>query len=101
MDKIPSIAPLHDHVLVRKAKRDEKTKGGIYIPATAKDGPHAVQGTVLAVGPGRVTDEGKRIEPSVKKGDQVLFRDLAGCDVHVDGEEFVILREYELLGVID
>jgi chaperonin GroES len=90
--------PLHDRVVVRRIEEDERTKGGIIIPDTAKEKP--IEGEVIAVGPGKVED-GKRIEPSVKAGDRVLFGKYAGTEVKLDGEEHLILREDDILGVIE
>ena len=90
--------PLHDRVVVRRIDAEEKTKGGIIIPDTAKEKPQ--EGEVVAVGPGRVTEDGKRIALDVKKGDRVLIGKYSGTDVKIDGTEYVILREDDVLGII-
>src|SRR5690606_37156171 len=92
------IRPLQDRVIVKRIAEEEKTKGGIIIPDTAKEKP--IEGEIVAVGPGKVED-GKRIEPSVKAGDRVLFGKYAGTEVKLDGEERLILREDDILGVIE
>jgi len=92
------IRPLQDRVIVKRIAEEEKTKGGIIIPDTAKEKP--IEGEVVAVGPGKVED-GKRIEPAVKAGDRVLFGKYAGTEVKLDGEERLILREDDILGVIE
>ena len=91
--------PLHDRVVVRRVDAEEKTKGGIIIPDTAKEKPQ--EGEVVAVGPGRRTEEGKRIEIDVKKGDRILIGKYSGTEVKIDGTEYVILREEEVLGVLN
>jgi len=90
--------PLHDRVVVRRIDAEEKTKGGIIIPDTAKEKPQ--EGEVVAVGPGRLTEEGKRIAIEVKKGDRVLIGKYSGTDVKIDGTEYVILREDDVLGIL-
>ena len=90
--------PLHDRVVVRRIESDQKTSGGIIIPDTAKEKPQ--EGEVVAVGPGRRNEEGKRIEPEVKKGDRVLIGKYSGTDVKIDGVEYTILREDDVLGVL-
>ena len=90
--------PLHDRVVVRRVESEEKTKGGIIIPDTAKEKPQ--EGEIIAVGPGRLTDEGKRIALEVKKGDRVLVGKYSGAEVKIDGTDYVILREDEILGVL-
>ena len=90
--------PLHDRVVVRRIESEEKTKGGIIIPDTAKEKPQ--EGEVVAVGPGRLTEDGKRVAPEVKKGDRILVGKYSGTDVKIDGTEYVILREDEVLGVL-
>lgn len=94
-----AIRPLHDRVLVKRLESEEKTKGGIIIPDSAKEKP--LEGEVLAVGPGRRDDSGKLQELGVKKGDKVLFGKYAGTEIKVDDEEVVILREDDILGVIE
>src|SRR6059036_248019 len=90
--------PLHDRVVVKRLDGEEKTKGGIIIPDTAKEKPQ--EGEVVAVGPGRKTEEGKLIPLDVKKGDRVLIGKYSGTDVKIDGTEYVILREDDVLGVL-
>ena len=91
--------PLHDRVVVRRIEADEKTKGGIIIPDTAKEKPQECE--VVAVGPGRMTEEGKRIALEVKKGDRVLIGKYSGTDVKLLGDEFVILREDDVLAIVN
>jgi len=92
------IRPLQDRVIVKRVAEEAKTKGGIIIPDTAKEKP--IEGEIIAVGPGKVED-GKRIELTVKAGDRVLFGKYAGTEVKLDGEEHLILREDDILGVIE
>lgn len=92
------IRPLQDRVIVKRVKEEDKTKGGIIIPDTAKEKP--IEGEVIAVGPGKLED-GKRIELSVKAGDRVLFGKYAGTEVKLEGEEHLILREDDILGIIE
>jgi chaperonin GroES len=91
--------PLHDRVLVRRVEVEEKTRGGILIPDTAKEKP--IEGEVLAVGPGARDETGRIIPLDVKLGDRVLFGKWAGTDVIIDGEELLILKESDILGVIE
>jgi chaperonin GroES len=91
--------PLHDRVLVRRVEVEEKTRGGILIPDTAKEKP--IEGEVLAVGPGARDKTGRIIPLDVKVGDRVLFGKWAGTDVIIDGEERLILKESDILGVIE
>jgi len=93
------IRPLQDRVIVKRVKEEEKTKGGIIIPDAAKEKP--IEGEVLAVGPGKVTDDGSQRAPDVKVGDRVLFGKYSGTEVKLDGEEHVVLREDDILGVIE
>jgi chaperonin GroES len=93
-----SIRPLNDRILVKRVAAEQKTKGGIIIPDSAKEKP--VEGEVLAVGPGAVRDDGGRRELLVKKGDRVLFGKYDGTEVKIDGEELLILRERDVLGVL-
>ena len=94
-----NIRPLHDRVLVKRIEAEEKSAGGIILPDTAKEKP--IEAEVVAVGPGKRADDGKRIEPAVKAGDKVLFAKWSGSEVKIDGEEHLILREDEILGVIE
>ena len=91
--------PLHDRVLVRRVEAEEKTKGGIIIPDTAKEKPQ--QGKVIAAGTGKVRDDGTRQPPDVKAGDVILFGKYSGQEIKLDGEEYIIMREDEVLGVIE
>ena len=90
--------PLHDRVVVKRVEEDTKTKGGIIIPDTAKEKPQ--QGEVVAVGPGKLNDDGKHIALEVKVGDKVLYGKYSGTEVNVGGDEFLILRETDVLAVI-
>jgi chaperonin GroES len=92
--------PLQDRVLIKRLEEDvAKTKGGLYIPDTAKEKPQ--QGKVMAVGKGRVNDEGKVTPLDVKTGDKVLFGKYSGSEIKVDGEELLIMREEDILGVVE
>ena len=92
------IRPLQDRVLVKRVKEEEMTKGGIIIPDTAKEKP--IEGKVIAVGNGKAADDGKVRPLDVKKGDLVLFGKYSGTEVKIDGEEHLILREDDILGVV-
>ena len=92
-----SIRPLHDRVLIRRIDEQEQARGGIIIPDTAKEKPQ--QGEVVAVGQGKLDKDGNRIPPDVQAGDRVLFGKYSGSEVKIDGEEFLIMREDEILGV--
>ena len=91
--------PLHDRVLIRRVEQDEKTAGGIIIPDTAKEKP--IEGEVLAVGPGGRDENGKLVPLDVKVGDRVLFGKWSGTEVRIDGEELAIMKESDILGVIE
>lgn len=91
--------PLNDRVLVKRLESEEKTAGGLYIPDTAKEKPS--KGEVVAVGPGKAADDGKRIEMAVKKGDLVLFNKYAGTEIKLDGVEHLVMREDDILAIID
>ncbi|MFI5307332.1 MAG: co-chaperone GroES [Polyangiales bacterium] len=93
------IRPLHDRVLIKRVPEEEKTKGGIIIPDTAKEKP--AEGEVVAVGSGQVQKDGKVRPVAVKKGDRVLFGKYSGSDVKIDGVEHMIMREEDLLGVLE
>jgi chaperonin GroES len=93
------IHPLADRVVVKPLEETEQMRGGLYIPDTAKEKPQ--QGKVIAVGEGKVTDEGKRIAPDVKPGDKVLYGKYSGTEVTVGDEQYLILRESDILGVIE
>jgi chaperonin GroES len=94
-----SFRPLHDRVVVRRVDSDEKSKGGIIIPDTAKEKPS--QGEIVAVGPGARDDSGKIIAPDVKAGDRVLFGKWSGTEVTLDGDELLIMKESDIMGVIE
>jgi chaperonin GroES len=89
------LQPMADRVLVKPTEREEKTKSGIYLPDTAKEKPQ--EGKVIAVGPGRMTEDGKRIALDVKVGDVVLYARYGGAEIKVDDEELIILREADIL----
>ena len=91
--------PLHDRVLVRRLDAEEKTAGGIIIPDTAKEKPQ--QGEIVATGPGARNEQGQLVQLDVKPGDLVLFGKWSGTEVKIDGEEFLIMKESDLLGVVD
>jgi len=93
------IRPLGDRILVKRIKEDEKTKGGIFIPDTAKEKPQ--EGKIVAVGKGKMTEAGKLVPPEVKAGDTILFGKYSGSEVKVDGEEHMIMREEDVLGVLE
>jgi chaperonin GroES len=93
-----NVRPLADRILVRRMEDQETKKGGIIIPDTAKEKP--LEGEVIAVGPGRVTEDGKRIPLDVKKGDRVLIGKYSGTDVKIEGSEYVILREEDVLAIV-
>jgi chaperonin GroES len=93
------IRPLQDRVIVKRVKEEEKTKGGLYIPDTAKEKP--VEATVVAVGNGKVLEDGTVRKLDIKAGDRVLFGKYSGTEVKIDGEEHLILREDDILGVIE
>jgi chaperonin GroES len=93
------IRPLHDRVLVQRIEEEEQSKGGIIIPDTAKEKPQ--EGKVVAVGPGRLDEDGKRTPVSVKPGDRVLFGKYAGSEIEIDDENYLILREEDILAVIE
>jgi chaperonin GroES len=93
------IRPLQDRVIVRRVKEEEKTKGGLYIPDTAKEKP--IEATVVAVGNGKVLEDGTVRKLDVKAGDRILFGKYSGTEVKIEGEEHLILREDDILGVIE
>ena len=94
-----AIRPLHDRILVKRVKEEETTKGGIIIPDTAKEKP--IEAKVVAVGTGRILDSGDVRALAVKKGDLVLFGKYGGTEVKIDGEDHLILREDDILGIIE
>jgi chaperonin GroES len=93
------IRPLHDRLIVRRLEEEETTKGGIIIPDTAKEKP--VEGKVIAVGAGRIDKDGKKIPMEVKKGDRVLFAKYAGTEVKIEGEEHLMMKEDDVLAIIE
>src|SRR5512139_2595345 len=93
------IRPLHDRVIVKRLEEEEKTKGGIIIPDTAKEKPQ--EGKVIAVGKGKVNEDGKVIPLDVKVGDRILFGKYSGSEIKIDGEEHLIMREEDILGIIE
>jgi chaperonin GroES len=94
-----SLRPLSDRILVQRVAEDEKTKGGIIIPDTAKEKP--AEGKVVATGNGRIGEDGKLLPMDVKVGDRVLFSKYGGTDVKIDGEDYLILRQDDVLGIIE
>jgi chaperonin GroES len=92
------IRPLHDRILVKRVDEETKTKGGIIIPDTAKEKPQ--EGKVIAVGAGKVNEDGTTRPMDVKSGDRILFSKYAGTDVKVDGEDLIIIREDDVLGIL-
>jgi len=93
-----NIRPLHDRVLVKRIEQEEQVRGGIIIPDTAKEKPQEAE--VIAVGPGKLTDEGKRSPMDVQEGDRVLMGKYSGSEIKLDGTDYVILREDEILAVV-
>ncbi len=94
-----SFRPLGDRVLVRRIEEEAKTKGGIIIPDTAKEKPQ--EGEIIAVGPGARDEDGKRVELDVKAGDRILFGKWSGTEVKIDGEDLIIMKESDVLGIVD
>jgi chaperonin GroES len=92
------IRPLQDRIIVKRMEGEEKTKGGIIIPDSAKEKP--MEGKVIAVGPGKLNEKGTRVAPEVKAGDIVLFGKYAGTEIKIENEEHLILREDDILGII-
>ncbi len=93
------IRPLHDRVIVQSIEEEAKTKGGIIIPDTAKEKPQ--EGKVIAVGPGKILENGTKTTLDVKVGDKILFGKYSGSEIKIDGEEFLMMREDDILGVIE
>ena len=93
------IRPLHDRVIVKRIEEEGKTKGGIIIPDTAKEKP--IEGKVIAVGGGKVLEDGKTQPMEVKKGDRILFGKYAGTDIQIDGEEHLIMREDDIIAIVE
>ncbi len=92
------LKPLADRVVIKPAAAEEKTKGGIILPDTAKEKP--VIGEVVAVGPGKVADDGKKVSPEVKVGDKVLYGKYSGTEVTVEGEDYLIMRESDIFAIV-
>lgn len=93
------LRPLQDRIVVKRVAEETTTKGGIIIPDTAKEKP--VEGKVIAVGNGKVADDGKRIALEIKAGDRILFGKYSGTEVKIEGEEFLIMREDDVLGIVE
>jgi len=93
------VRPLHDRVLVQRLDTEETTKGGIIIPDTAKEKPQ--EGKVVAVGAGRILEDGTKKPLEIKKGDKVLFSKYGGTDINIEGEDYLILREEDILAIVD
>jgi len=93
------VRPLHDRIIVKRLEEEEKTKGGIIIPDTAKEKP--IEGRVIAVGDGKIKKDGTKIPLDVKKGDRVLFAKYAGTEIKIDGEEHLMMKEDDLLAIIE
>lgn len=92
------LKPLADRIVVRAMEADEKTKGGIILPDTAKEKP--VEGTIVAAGPGKISEDGKKIELEVKVGDKVLYGKYSGTEITVEGEEYLIMRESDVFAIV-
>jgi chaperonin GroES len=93
------VRPLHDRIIVKRLEEEEKTKGGIIIPDTAKEKP--IEGKVMAVGEGKVDKNGKKTPLEVKKGDRILFAKYGGTEIKMEGEEYLMMREDDVLGIIE
>ena len=93
------IRPLNDRVLVTRVEEEQKTAGGIIIPDTAKEKPQ--EGKIIATGPGKIGDDGKRLPLNVKKGDKILFSKYAGTEIKIDGVEQIFMKEDDILGVLE
>ena len=93
------IRPLHDRVLIERMEEEQKTAGGIIIPETAKERPQ--RGKVIAVGKGRIQENGEIIPPTVKEGDKVLFAKYAGTEIKVNNEEYLVMREDDILAIVE
>jgi len=98
MAKELGVRPLHDRILVRRTAEDEKTAGGLFIPDSAKEKPQ--RGEIVAAGKGRITEDGKVLPLEVKVGDKVLFSKYAGTEIKFDGSEFLMMREEDVLGIV-
>ena len=93
------VRPLHDRIIVQRIEEDEQRVGGIIIPDTAKEKP--MEGKIIAVGPGARGEDGKLVKPDVKKGDRVLYGKWSGTEVKVDGEDLLIMKESDIMGIIE
>lgn len=93
------VRPLHDRIIVKRLPEEEKTKSGIIIPDTAKEKPQ--EGEVIAVGNGRILENGQKVPMDVKVGDKVIFGKYAGTEIKIEGEEYLIMREEDVLGIIE
>jgi chaperonin GroES len=93
-----SVRPLHDRILVRRTAEEEKTAGGLFIPDTAKEKPQ--RGEIVATGKGRITEEGKVLPLEVKAGDKVLFGKYSGTELKIDGQEYLMMKEDDILGIV-
>jgi chaperonin GroES len=93
------VRPLHDRLIVKRLEEEEKTKGGIIIPDTAKEKP--IEGKVIAVGKGKIKEDGTQIPMEVKKGDRILFAKYAGTEIKIDGEEHLIMKEDDVFAIIE
>jgi chaperonin GroES len=98
MGKDVGVRPLHDRILVKRTTEDEKTAGGLYIPDTAKEKPQ--KGEVVAAGKGRVLEDGKVLPLEIKVGDRILFSKYAGTELKLNGEEYLMMREEDVLGIV-
>ena len=96
---VADITPLHDNVLIQVIEREGRSKGGIYIPPTARDHDLSWRASVIAVGPGRILDNGRRVEPDVKTGDVVVLGKYMGTEIDLEGIKYVIVKEEHILGV--
>jgi len=94
-----NLKPLDDRIVIKQSEAEEKTAGGIILPDTAKEKPQI--GKVVAIGPGKLLDNGKRAKLSVKKNDEVIYGKYMGSDVEIDGDKYVILRESDVLGIVE
>lgn len=99
MSKEIGVRPLHDRILVKRVAEEEKTAGGLFIPDTAKEKPQ--RGQIVATGKGRVTEDGKTLPLEVKTGDKILFSKYAGTELKLDGAEYLMMREEDILGIIN
>ncbi len=93
------ITPLHDRVIVQAKEAEEQTKGGIILPDTAQEKP--IEGTIVAVGKGKITDDGKVIDMNVKVGDKILYGKYSGSEINIEGVEYLIMRESDIYGIIN